>query len=75
MSALFNINSLFMVSILFVCTCTYIKWMMPSLITNRSKGAYSIFYKASVIGERMSIYVSIISVFYGLFMAKKLIFG
>lgn len=70
MSALFNIDSLLRLIILMICTTTYIKTHFPSLVSKRTKGFASIFYKCSIIGERLSIYVSIMCIIFGM---KKLI--
>ncbi|KAI8892916.1 transmembrane protein 167 precursor [Globomyces pollinis-pini] len=70
MSAFFNFQSLLMVILLIICTCTYLKAQFPSLITNQ-KGAMGLFWKASRIGERLSPYVSLCCVI----MALKLLFA
>ncbi|KKO75507.1 transmembrane protein 167a [Vairimorpha ceranae] len=70
MSALFHFDSCCRLIILLICTVTYIKIHFPSWITNRTKGIPSTFYKLSVIGERLSIYVAFICLLFGI---KKLV--
>ncbi|TBU10897.1 hypothetical protein CWI38_1488p0030, partial [Hamiltosporidium tvaerminnensis] len=74
MSALFNFDSLMRVSVLVICTSTYIKKHFPSMISKESKGISSVFYKSSVIGERLSPYVSITCIVFGFMSLKSLVF-
>ncbi|KAG5437764.1 hypothetical protein PCANB_000477 [Pneumocystis canis] len=59
MSALFNFQSLLLVILLLICTCTYIRAQAPVLMDRNKNGALSVFWKAARIGERLSPYVSI----------------
>jgi hypothetical protein len=70
MSALFNFESLLLVILLLICTCTYMHAQIPAVM-DRNKHGYStrldrlmnrmlgIFWKFARIGERLSPYVSI----------------
>lgn len=62
MSALFNIDALFRLLVLLICTATYIRLHLPSLISKNGKGFYSVFYKLSVVGNRLSPLVAVICV-------------
>ncbi|WUR03367.1 protein kish [Vairimorpha necatrix] len=66
MSALFHFDSFCRLLIILVCTVTYVKIHFPSWITKRTKGIPSTFYKLSVIGERLSVYVSLICFIFGM---------
>ncbi|KRH93822.1 DUF1242 domain-containing protein [Pseudoloma neurophilia] len=68
MSALFNFTSLIRLLILSICTTTYVKRQFPSMIGKKQEGMSSIFYKAVVIGTRLSPYVSMMCIFFGLQM-------
>ncbi|KAK8038951.1 hypothetical protein PG993_007362, partial [Apiospora rasikravindrae] len=58
-SALFNFQSLLLVIILFICTCTYVHEIFPGLMDRHKTGFPGIFWKAARIGERLSPYVAI----------------
>jgi hypothetical protein len=58
MSALFHFESLLLVILLLICTCTYIHAQFPSLLDNNRNGIMGIFWKLSRVGERLSPYVS-----------------
>ncbi|KAG0056974.1 hypothetical protein BGZ83_002581 [Gryganskiella cystojenkinii] len=58
MSALFNFQSLLLVILLVICTCTYIQSQTRLLDRNKT-GVLGIFWKAARIGERLSPYVSL----------------
>ncbi|ELA48175.1 hypothetical protein VCUG_00413 [Vavraia culicis subsp. floridensis] len=68
MSAFFNFTSLIRLTVLSICTITYIKRHFPSLIGRSNKGMSSIFYKATVIGERLSPYVALMCLFFAVEM-------
>ncbi|CAK9300633.1 unnamed protein product [Gordionus sp. m RMFG-2023] len=55
MSALFNFQSLLIVIVLIICTCTYIRRYFP--LENKA-GIRGVFWKAARIGERKSQYIS-----------------
>ncbi|RIA90424.1 hypothetical protein C1645_693558, partial [Glomus cerebriforme] len=59
-SALFNFQSLLLVILLAICTCTFVKAQAPTLL-DRNKTGYllGLFWKAARIGERLSPYVSL----------------
>lgn len=57
-SALFNFQSLLVVIVLVICTCTYLHAQIPSLLDARKKGLSGTFWKAARIGERLSPWVS-----------------
>jgi len=64
-SALFDVSSLLTVLLLFICSCTYIRSLRPSIFTtmtpegpsSKHEGLLGICYKASRVGERLSLYV------------------
>ncbi|EGG13197.1 uncharacterized protein MELLADRAFT_32253, partial [Melampsora larici-populina 98AG31] len=58
-SALFNFQSLLLVILLIICTCTYLRSTAPSLIDRNKHGFLGLFYKSSRIGERLSPYVAL----------------
>ncbi|KAJ2147655.1 hypothetical protein IW142_001533 [Coemansia sp. RSA 564] len=59
MTALFNFQSLMLVVLLTICTCTYLRAQAPSLVDRNKTGFVGLFWKAARIGERLSPYVSI----------------
>ncbi|ORX58951.1 transmembrane protein 167 precursor [Hesseltinella vesiculosa] len=64
MSAIFNFQSLILVILLLICTCTYVRAQAPSLVDRNKTGVMSnrplgLFWKAARIGERLSPYVSL----------------
>ncbi|BAM82365.1 hypothetical protein, conserved [Cyanidioschyzon merolae strain 10D] len=59
MSALFNFNSLLIVILLLICTCTYVHALQPRLLDRNKTGFTGVFWKAARIGERLSPYVSL----------------
>ncbi|KAJ1872237.1 hypothetical protein LPJ55_003257 [Coemansia sp. RSA 990] len=58
-SALFNFQSLLLVVLLTICTCTYLRAQAPTLIDRNKTGVMGLFWKAARIGERLSPYVSL----------------
>jgi len=58
-SALFNFQSLLLVILLVICTCTYLRATAPSLIDRNKNGVFGLFWKFARIGERLSPYVAI----------------
>ncbi|CAH1961677.1 unnamed protein product [Acanthoscelides obtectus] len=58
MSAIFNFQSLLIVILLLICTCTYLKGLFPSIIKRRA-GFLGTFWKCARIGERKSPWVSV----------------
>ncbi|WWC89760.1 uncharacterized protein L201_004686 [Kwoniella dendrophila CBS 6074] len=59
MSALFNFQSLLLVLLLLICTCTYIRGTAPGLVDRNREGFLGLFFKCARIGERLSPYVSL----------------
>ena len=61
MSALLNFQSFLIIVLLFICTSTYVRQMRPQMVTrDPSNGLFKkMLYKGSVIGTRLSPYVSI----------------
>ncbi|KAG7198133.1 hypothetical protein KM043_005552 [Ampulex compressa] len=72
MSALFNFQSLLSAILLLICTCTYIRSIVPSLLDTRlgKVGLQGTFWKCARIGERKSPYVA----FSCLLMAFSILF-
>ncbi|XP_033221984.1 protein kish-A [Belonocnema kinseyi] len=70
MSALFNFQSLLTVILLLICTCAYIRSIVPSVLDRNKVGFLGIFWKCARIGERKSPYVA----FSCLFMAFSILF-
>ncbi|EEA05232.1 uncharacterized protein CMU_043060 [Cryptosporidium muris RN66] len=65
MSALFNFQSMLVVVLLCICTCSYLRPKIPSLIDNKKAGFLGILGKMAVIGDRLSPYVSISCILMG----------
>ncbi|WVR05387.1 hypothetical protein IAU60_002401 [Kwoniella sp. DSM 27419] len=59
MSALFNFQSLLLVLLLLICTCTYVRGAAPGLVDRNREGFLGLFFKCARIGERLSPYVSL----------------
>ncbi|CDI96958.1 conserved hypothetical transmembrane protein [Echinococcus multilocularis] len=59
MSAIFNFQSLLTVVILLICTCTYMRALMPGFLDRHRTGFTGTFWKCARIGERKSPYVAI----------------
>ncbi|KAL9939648.1 hypothetical protein V8E36_001465 [Tilletia maclaganii] len=59
MTALFNFQSLLLVILLTICTCTYVRASAPGLIDRNKQGFLGLFFKGARIGERLSPYVSL----------------
>ncbi|KAJ7286157.1 DUF1242-domain-containing protein [Mycena rebaudengoi] len=59
MSALFNFESLLLVLILLICTCTYVRALFPSLVDKNKTGFLGILFMSARIGERLSPYVAL----------------
>ncbi|ETW76343.1 hypothetical protein HETIRDRAFT_28772, partial [Heterobasidion irregulare TC 32-1] len=58
-SALFNFQSLLLVVLLLVCTCTYARAVAPRLIDRNKDGFLGLFFMSARIGERLSPYVAL----------------
>ncbi|KIL64416.1 hypothetical protein M378DRAFT_163154 [Amanita muscaria Koide BX008] len=59
MSALFNFQSLLLVILLVICTCTYVRAVAPRLIDRNKEGLLGLFFMSARIGERLSPYVAL----------------
>lgn len=59
MSAVFNFKSVLVIVLLFICTCTFLRQQRPSMFREKKPGLLGLVYKASVIGTRLSPYVSL----------------
>ncbi|KAH7887203.1 DUF1242-domain-containing protein [Phlebopus sp. FC_14] len=72
MSALFNFQSLLLVILLMICTCTYVRAVTPRLIDRNKEGSLhcslhrialrrilGLFFMSARIGERLSPYVAL----------------
>jgi len=70
LSALFNFQSLVVVILLAICTCTYIRHFTTALDANKT-GLLSAFWKMARIGERLSPYVALLC----MVMALIVLFG
>ena len=58
MSALLNFHSFLIVILLFICTSTYIRSLRPQFFAQKRPGLLGLVYKGSVIGTRLSPWVS-----------------
>ncbi|OAD74637.1 hypothetical protein PHYBLDRAFT_144014 [Phycomyces blakesleeanus NRRL 1555(-)] len=65
-SAIFNFQSLLLVVLLLICTCTYVRAQAPSLMDRNKTGVLGLFWKASRVGERLSPYVSLACIIMGI---------
>lgn len=68
MSALLNFQSFLVCILLFICSSTYLRAQLPSMIRREKEGMTALIYKASVIGTRLSPYVSISCLAMGVFV-------
>lgn len=59
MSALFNFQSLLLVLLLLICTCTYARSTAPGLVDRNKEGFLGLAWKGARIGERLSPYVAL----------------
>ncbi|KAH9939611.1 uncharacterized protein BXZ73DRAFT_99227 [Epithele typhae] len=58
MSALFNFQSLLLVILLLICTCTYVRSVAPGIVDRNKQGFLGLFWMSARIGERLSPYVA-----------------
>lgn len=65
MFAILNFESFVRIALLIICTSTYLKRKFPSVFAKK-EGWYSFLYKCSIIGERLSFYIAILCLFFGL---------
>lgn len=60
MSVLFDIETILYILLLAICTATYLRQFRPTLFHRDSSELYKKFlYKCSVVGDRLSLWVSI----------------
>ncbi|CCG83741.1 protein of unknown function [Taphrina deformans PYCC 5710] len=59
MTAIFNFQSLMMVLLLLICTCTYVHGYSAKFMDAHKHGALGTFWKLARVGERLSPYVSL----------------
>uniref|UniRef100_A0A914YQW9 Ribonuclease P n=1 Tax=Panagrolaimus superbus TaxID=310955 RepID=A0A914YQW9_9BILA len=59
LSAIFNLQSLIIVLLLFICTCAYTRAIVPKIVDRQKIGIAGIFWKCARIGERLSIWVAL----------------
>ncbi|EPS97905.1 hypothetical protein FOMPIDRAFT_1031748 [Fomitopsis schrenkii] len=57
-SALFNFQSLLLVILLMICTCTYVRAVAPRIIDRNKEGFLGLFWMSARIGERLSPWVA-----------------
>ncbi|XP_041578279.1 protein kish-A-like [Vulpes lagopus] len=57
--AIFNFQSLLTVILLLICTCAYIRSLVPSLLDGNKTGLFGVFWKCARIGEWKSPYVAV----------------
>ena len=50
---------MFVVALLFICTSTFLRQQRPSMFREKKQGMLGLVYKGSVIGTRLSPYVSL----------------
>ncbi|KAI0728953.1 DUF1242-domain-containing protein [Fomitopsis betulina] len=58
MSALFNFQSLLLVILLMICTCTYVRAVAPRIVDRNKEGFLGLFWMSARIGERLSPWVA-----------------
>lgn len=59
MTALLNFQSMLVVVLLSICTCSYLRPSFPALIDKKAHGFRGVAGKLAVIGDRLSPYVSL----------------
>ncbi|XP_952339.1 uncharacterized protein TA12850 [Theileria annulata] len=64
MTALLKLPSLCMVLLLTICTSSYLKPFFPGFFNSKRSGFPGILGKFSVVGDRLSIYVSLSCIFF-----------
>ncbi|GIQ91913.1 protein of unknown function DUF1242 [Kipferlia bialata] len=69
-SLLLSGDGFLIVSLLLICICTHLRRIpkLCNLIINHKHGLRGTLYKASVIGTRLSLVVSVLCVLMGLYM-------
>ncbi|CAI8016726.1 Protein kish-A [Geodia barretti] len=68
MSAIFSFQSLLVVILLLICTCTYIHSLFPRILDANKTGLRGTFWKCARIGERLSPYMSVCCISMALYM-------
>uniref|UniRef100_A0A1I7YDM4 Protein kish n=1 Tax=Steinernema glaseri TaxID=37863 RepID=A0A1I7YDM4_9BILA len=59
LSAIFNFQSLISVLLLLICTCAYLRSLVPNIIDRNKEGVLGVFWKCARIGERLSPWISV----------------
>ncbi|KPV78598.1 uncharacterized protein RHOBADRAFT_64435 [Rhodotorula graminis WP1] len=65
MTALFNFESLLLVILLIICTCTYARGTAPGLIDRNKNGSVPLSPSPAGAGERLSPYVALACIVMG----------
>ncbi|KAH0358222.1 hypothetical protein KCU83_g349, partial [Aureobasidium melanogenum] len=73
-SALFNFQSLLLVILLFICTCSYTHGVFPAIMDKHKDGFTSVFWRAARIGERLSPYISVCCVVMAVSITETIIY-
>ncbi|XP_049821609.1 protein kish-A [Aethina tumida] len=58
MSAIFNFQSLLTCILLLICTCTYLRGIIPGVMDRKKTGIMGTFWKCARIGERKSPWIA-----------------
>ncbi|XP_066142050.1 protein kish-A [Euwallacea fornicatus] len=59
MTAVFNLQSLLTVVLLFICTCAYLKSFFPKILDKSRTGILKTCWKCARIGERKSPWIGL----------------
>ena len=59
MVSILNFKSVLINVLLFICAATYLRQQRPSMFREKRSGLMGLIYKGSVIGTRLSPYVSL----------------
>lgn len=73
-SALFNFQSLLLVILLIICTCTYVRATAPSLVDRNKNGSVFFFFSSHASNKMMTFSPSVhhlLFLFFGFEMKKK----
>ncbi|XP_002014202.2 protein kish-A [Drosophila persimilis] len=58
MSAIFHFSGMLSVLLLLICTCAFVRSVVPQLLDTHRTGWKGVFWKMARIGERLSPYVA-----------------
>ncbi|GAB7330422.1 hypothetical protein MBLNU13_g02038t1 [Cladosporium sp. NU13] len=59
MLGILKFQTLLLVVLLFICTCTYLHGVFPAFLDRNKNGPLGTFWRAARVGERLSPYVSL----------------